>query len=117
MGRKTIYYVITAVAISICLFSVGCVERELTINTEPAGAAVILNDEEIGTTPVTVGFNWYGDYNVKITKDGYETLKTHRKMKRPLHDRFPFDFLAENVWPGRIVDSYQWQFDLEVHKP
>ena len=48
----------------------GCVERELTINTNPSGAVVLLNDEEIGVSPVTVPFNWYGDYNVTIRKQG-----------------------------------------------
>ena len=61
-----------------CLFITGCVERKLTINTEPQGALVILNYEEIGTSPVTVSFSWYGDYRVRISKQGYETLNTHR---------------------------------------
>ena len=90
----------------------GCVERKLTINTEPQGAMVILNDQEIGTSPVTVPFNWYGDYWVRVSKDGYETLDTHRKLKAPLHDHFPFDFFAQVLYPGRIVDSYDWRFEL-----
>lgn len=90
----------------------GCVERRLTIVTEPEGAVVWLNDEEVGTTPVTVNFNWYGDYRVQIAKDGYETLNTHRLLERPLHDRAGFDFIAEVLWPGRIVDEYEWEFTL-----
>jgi len=90
----------------------GCVERRLTINTDPQGATVILNDQEIGDSPVTVPFNWYGDYWVRVAKDGYETLDTHRNLKAPLHDHFPFDFFAQVLYPGRIVDSYEWTFDL-----
>jgi hypothetical protein len=90
----------------------GCVERRLTINTEPMGAIVVLNDEEIGISPVTVSFEWYGDYNVRISKEGFETLKTHRMLKGPWYDRFPFDFFAQIVSPKRIVDSYQWSFTL-----
>ena len=90
----------------------GCVERRLTINTEPRGAIVVLNDEEIGTSPVTVSFEWYGDYNVRISKEGYETLKTHRKLKSPWYDYFPFDFFAQIVNPKRTVDSYEWTFTL-----
>jgi hypothetical protein len=90
----------------------GCVERRLTIVTEPQGATVVLNDQEIGVSPVTVPFKWYGDYWVRISKDGFETLDTHRELKAPLHDYFPFDFFAEIVYPGRIVDSYEWSFDL-----
>jgi hypothetical protein len=101
---------------SVLLLS-GCVERKLTINTEPQGAIVALNDEEIGISPVTIEFNWYGDYNIRIEKQGYETLNTHRKLKGPLHDRFPFDFFAEVLWPGRIIDEYEWSFRLSEYEP
>ena len=90
----------------------GCVERRLTINTKPQGALVTLNDEEIGESPVTVNFNWYGDYCVRINKEGYETLDTHRDLKGPWYDHFPFDFFAQIVNPNRIVDSYEWTFEL-----
>ena len=90
----------------------GCVERKLTINTEPQGARVILNDQEIGASPVTVPFNWYGDYWVRINKEGYETLNTHRDLKAPLHDHLPFDFVAQILYPGHIVDAYEWTFAL-----
>ncbi len=96
------------------IFLAGCVERRLTINTEPQGARVILNDQEIGVSPVTVSFNWYGDYWVRLSKDGYEALDTHRRLKAPLHDYFPFDFVAEALYPGRIVDAYEWTFALAL---
>ena len=94
----------------------GCVERRLTINTKPQGALVALNDEEIGESPVTVNFNWYGDYCVSISKEGYETLNTHRDLKGPWYDHFPFDFFAQVVNPNRIVDSYEWTFELSPKK-
>jgi hypothetical protein len=111
MGK---YNVMAILAVSMILLMVlaGCVERELTINTKPQGALVALNDEEIGESPVTVNFNWYGDYCVRISKEGYETLNTHRKLKGPWYDHFPFDFFAQIVNPNRIVDSYEWTFEL-----
>lgn len=90
----------------------GCVERKLTINTDPQGAIVVLNDEEIGTSPVTVSFEWYGDYDIRISKEGFETLKTHRRLKSPWYDWFPLDFFAGCVYPKTIVDSFQWSFTL-----
>jgi hypothetical protein len=101
-----------AMCLIVSLLLGGCVERRLTINTEPTGAIVVLNDEEIGISPVTTSFEWYGDYNVRISKEGFETLKTHRKLKSPWYDYFPFDFFAQIVNPKRIVDSYQWSFTL-----
>ncbi|MDD5064183.1 MAG: PEGA domain-containing protein [Phycisphaerae bacterium] len=103
-------FIIIALFVSILL--AGCVERKLTINTDPQGAIVVLNDEEIGTSPVTTSFEWYGDYNVRISKEGFETLKTHRKLKAPWYDYFPFDFFANCLNPKRIVDSYEWSFTL-----
>ena len=112
MIKKNILFLgITGLIFSI--LTCGCVERELTINTKPQGANVVLNDEQIGTSPVTVAFNWYGDYNVRLNKDGYEDLNTHRNLKRPWHDYFPFDFFAEILWPQKIVHSYEWTFDLK----
>ena len=101
-----------AICLLASLFLGGCVERRLTIKTEPEGALVALNDEEIGESPVTVDFNWYGDYYVRISKEGYETLNTHRDLKGPWYDGFPFDFFAQIVNPNRIVDSYEWTFEL-----
>lgn len=95
----------------------GCVERRLTINTKPQGAMVVLNDEEIGQSPATVPFNWYGDYNVRISKEGYETLKTHRRLKSPWYDKFPWDFFAQVISPKKIRDSYEWTFELSPKQP
>ncbi len=105
---------IAAVVLSIALG--GCVERTLTVNTIPQGALVALNDEEIGRAPVTTSFNWYGDYNVRISMPGYETLKTHRELKGPWYDSFPWDFMMNFLNPRHIVDEYEWTFKLEPKK-
>jgi hypothetical protein len=98
------------------LFLSGCLGRQLTINTTPQDALVELNDEQIGQSPVTVSFNWYGDYKVRITKPGFETLKTHRLLKAPWYDAFPFDLFAQVLTSERKVDSYEWTFDLQKQK-
>jgi len=110
MNRGTVGFCVALGMVA--LLSSGCVERELTIRTEPEGALVTLNDEQIGESPVTVSFNWYGDYWVRATKEGYETLETNRELKAPWHDRFPLDFFAQVLYPGRVVDSYEWTFEL-----
>jgi hypothetical protein len=106
--------IIAAVILSIALG--GCVERTLTINTMPQGALVALNDEEIGRSPVTTSFNWYGDYNVRLSMPGYENLNTHRELKAPWYDGFPFDFIMNFLNPKHIVDEYEWTFKLEPKK-
>lgn len=99
--------------LSIC-FCIGCVERKLTIITEPSGALVALNDEEIGISPVTVGFEWYGDYSVRITKDGYQTLNTHKDLKRPLRDVVFLDLLDDTL--NTRADEYTWTFKLAPYQ-
>ena len=110
--RRFVLGTVCLVTLALC----GCVERQLTIRTEPTGAMVTLNDEQIGLSPVTLTFNWYGDYCVRASKDGYETLDTHRELKAPLHDWFPLDLFTQVLYPGRIVDSYEWTFDLEPRR-
>jgi hypothetical protein len=111
-------YRMTLTLLAIVLLAGGCgsVQRELTIKSEPAGAVVLLNDEEIGTSPVTVAFNWYGDYRVRISYDGYETLSTHRDLQAPWYDYFPFD-LARILIPIRTTDRYEWSFQLKASVP
>jgi hypothetical protein len=114
MGKRNLFF-LTIIGLAAVIILSGCVERKLTINTEPQGAMVLLNDEEIGDSPVTVSFEWYGDYNVRVSKEGFETLKTHRKLKAPWYDGFPFDFFTL-LNPERTVDEYEWTFELEPKK-
>jgi len=114
MGKHNLVVLIVAGLIAAIILG-GCVERNLTINTQPQGALVVLNDEEIGTSPVTVAFEWYGDYDVRISKEGFETLKTHRNLEAPWYDNFPFD-LFSLLNPERIVDEYEWTFELAPKK-
>ena len=84
----------------------GCVRRTMTIRTEPvSGARVFLNDEEVGRSPVTVDFTWYGDYDVIIRHPDYETLKTNWRVREPWYQYPPFDFFAEVVVPFEIHDN------------
>lgn len=90
----------------------GCVRRTLTIQTEPSGALVFLNDEEIGRSPATTDFTWYGDYDVIVRQEGYETLKTHVPVREPWYQWIPLDFFFEVLWPGQIVDARTHSFTL-----
>jgi len=84
----------------------GCVERTARIETNPDGALVIVNDEEVGVSPVEFSFLWYGDYDIIIRKPGYRTLKTHYQIDAPWYQVPPFDFVAEVLVPTMIVDKH-----------
>ena len=82
-----------------------------------AGALVYLNDEEVGKSPVTTDFTWYGDYDLIARLDGHQTLSTHFVVKRPWYQVPPLDFFAEVLWPGHVVDRHHRRFELAPTQP
>lgn len=76
----------------------GCVQRTMTITSEPPGALVYMNNQEIGRTPLKRDFTWYGVYDVQLRKEGYETLNTKAMIIAPIWQWPPWDLLAE-LWP------------------
>ncbi len=68
MHRRTLIISLAVLAAAAGL--TGCVERTITVTSDPSGALVYLNDTEIGRTPVTVPFTFYGTYDVRLEHDG-----------------------------------------------
>ena len=90
----------------------GCVERRIHITSEPSGAAVTLNDVEVGRTPVEVDFTYFGTYDVRLRRDGYETLVAAREAEAPLHEQPVIDFFALLI-PTTKRTLIEWHFELE----
>jgi hypothetical protein len=90
----------------------GCVERTLTVRTDPPGALVYLHDQEVGRTPFSKRFIWYGTYDVQIRKDGYQTLKTKSPVIAPWWQWVPFDLVAELI-PAKLEDPHTVSFTLK----
>jgi hypothetical protein len=93
-------------------FAGGCVQRTLTVRSDPPGALVYLNDEEVGRTPVTRDFKWYGVYDLEVRKEGYSSLKTTTRILPPWWQIVPIDFFAEFV---HVEDHHDMLFTL--HPP
>ncbi len=92
----------------------GCVERTVRVETDPPGALVIINDEEVGVSPAKFTFLWYGDYDVIVRKQGYQTLKTHQRVDAPWYEWPGIDLVSECLVPGTIKDTHVWgPFKLE----
>jgi hypothetical protein len=100
------------IAIPLLLSPLACVEQELTIESDPPGALVFLNDQELGRTPLKRDFHWYGDYDVRLQLDGYQTLKTHHRITPPWWGWVPFDLLA-NLMPFTVRDQQKMAFALK----
>lgn len=93
--------------------SCGCVRRTITITTDPPNARVFLNEQDVGRSPVSTDFLWYGDYGVAIRAEGYETLLTNWKIAPPWYQVIPIDFFAEVLWPGQLHDRHDRHFVLK----
>jgi hypothetical protein len=95
----------------------GCVERLLTVTSNPPGAVVWLNGEEVGATPLTTSFTWYGTYDVTLRKPGYQTVITSRKAVEPWYQWPGVDLFTECVLPVNFKDHQTWDFPLEPQTP
>ncbi len=104
------------VMLAMTLGPAGCVRRTMRITSEPPNALVFLNDQEVGRTEVATDFLWYGDYDVVLRKEGYETLKTNWEVKPPWYQVPPLDFFFEVCWPGRLHDVQARHFVLDAQK-
>lgn len=90
-----------------CLSAGGCVQRSISVDTQPSGALVYLNGDEAGRTPFQKDFTWYGTYDVVVRADGYETLRTRQKVIAPWWQWPPFDLVAE-LFPLKDQRSYSY---------
>lgn len=102
----------TALCVLAALGAPGCLERKISITSEPPGALVWLNDVEIGRTPAETDFVFYGEYDVRVRLEGYEPIRTHMTADAPWYECPPFDLLATAV-PARIETVVKWNFVLE----
>jgi hypothetical protein len=91
----------------------GCIERSITVESDPPGAAVRLNGRAVGTTPVTVPFRHYGVYRVELKKSGHETLETVEPVLAPAYARFPLCIFTEFLWPGTLRDEHYLSYEIE----
>ncbi len=98
--------------IFVAILTPGCVEREMSITSQPPGAMVLISDVEVGRTPVTIPFTWYGDYDIILRRDGYKTLKTHAKITMPIYEVPPLDLLSA-IAPWTYHDSRYLHFEME----
>ncbi len=112
MKRNLTYRHVCATLAALTVVSAGCVRRTLRITTEPPNALVFLNDQEIGRSEVITDFLWYGDYDVIIRKEGYQTLQTHWNIEPPWYQVVPIDFFSEVLWPGHLHDMHSRHFVL-----
>jgi len=77
----------------------------MTIRSDPPGALVYVDDYQLGTTPLSHDFVYYGTRKIRLVKDGYETLTVRQPFPVPWYQYFPLDFVTENLWPWEVRDE------------
>lgn len=101
--------------VALCASS-GCVQRRLTIRSNPPGALVYIDKYEIGTTPVSTDFIYYGTREVKLVKDGFETVVALEPLSPPAYDYPGVDFFTENLVPFEFRDERTLNYTLTPQK-
>jgi hypothetical protein len=94
------------------LGAAGCVERRYTIRSDPPGALVVVNGEEIGRTPVSRSFTFYGDREITLMLDGFETKRVIQKINAPWYDNLVTEIVTENVVPFTLRDERDFTYKM-----
>ena len=105
---------ITALAMSLAL--TGCVSRRMTVNSNPPGALVLVEGREVGYTPVSLDFTYYGTREFTLIKDGYETLTVQQPVRAPWYQWPVIEFFADNLTPGHITDRHQFAYQMQPQR-
>jgi len=87
----------------------GCTSRAIVVTSEPPGALVTLNGVEVGRTPLEVGFRYYGQYDLRLRKDGYEPLAAAPWANPPWYEYPPLDLV---LLPVPLRTTVRWHYDL-----
>jgi hypothetical protein len=104
LGRGALLAACTAT-----LMATGCSRRTIEVTSEPPGALVWINDQQVGRTPLEADFKFFGTYDVRVVLDGYEPITAGMKAEAPLHEQPGIDLLAA---PATLVTTVRWHFDL-----
>lgn len=101
----------------VVLMSSGCVRRRMTVRTNVPGARVAVDNREMGVTPVSFPFTYYGGRDFVVSKAGYQTVRAQRDFGIPWYEFPGLDFIAENLWPWEIRDERVVDFELIPEPP
>lgn len=114
LGRDRIAAMLLLVASAVAAATTaGCVQRRMTVRTNVPGAQVYVDNYEVGRTPVSTDFIYYGDRTIRLVKDGYETQTVTQPVNAPWYQWPGLDFFAENLWPFEIRDERNFDYQMQ----
>jgi hypothetical protein len=88
------------------------VQRRLTIRSNPPGALVYIDKHEIGRTPCSVEYIYYGTREIKLVKDGFETLTVLQWIPPVWYEIPGIDFISETLVPWELRDERTFNYQL-----
>ena len=106
-----------ALALVLGLALGGCVSRKLFIQSEPPGAAVMLDGKRVGSTPWEGDFGSYGARRVELEKPGYERRIETIEIEMPWWQYPVLDFVTELLVPWTVSDDRLFTWDLQPIDP
>jgi hypothetical protein len=116
-------------------FAAGCVERKMSLRSDPPGAVVYVVDERVGVTPCETTFSHYGTRRVVLEyqredfkranngapparfEAGFKRIDTDAPLSPPWY-QWPFlDLITEVLVPFSITDRQEFVYALEPADP
>ena len=101
----------------LCLLAVpllgGCVDRVVSIRSEPDGAEVFLDGVKVGETPCEVRYTWYGTRDLVLEKRGYREIREKVSLAGPWWQFPVLDFITDVLIPFTITDRRDLTYTLE----
>ena len=91
----------------------GCVRRRVFVQSNPPGAMLFVDNQQIGTTPCSVDFTYYGTREIRLVKPGFETLTVNQPIPTPWYQVPPIDFVSENLIPTNLIDHRSIAFNMQ----
>ncbi len=98
---------------TILAIGTGCVQRRLQIRSQPEGAAVSVDRQPVGLSPVSVPFTYYGTREIQLEKDGFKTVRVEQNIRPPWFERFPISLISDNFAGRELRDDRVFDFALE----
>ena len=96
----------------------GCVHKSIGVRTDPPGAMVYIDGQEVGQTPVDfIPFDFYGTREIAVYKNGYRVERRLVEINTPWYSWFPLDIVSELILPWEIRDRRQYNFLLARARP
>ena len=90
----------------------GCVDRLISLKSDPPQAEVFLDGEPVGATPMEIPYVWYGTREIVLVKRGYESARQEVVLNAPWWQVFPFDFITDVLLPVTLTDRTEVEIKL-----